>query len=70
MVAQQACDQAPDVSAWIEGTRLNVAAGVMAHADEPGVLDAMGKFFEFTEGAIANLVRFRTELGETVASPA
>jgi hypothetical protein len=69
MVAQQAWDQTPDVSAWMEGCRLNIAAGMLDHADEPGVLDAMGQYFEHTAGAIENLARFRTELGD-VAIPA
>ena len=69
MVAQQAWDQTPDVREWMEGCRLNIAAGMLDHAGEPGVLDAMGQYFEHTPGAIENLARFRTELGETALFP-
>jgi hypothetical protein len=55
MTAQRAWDQSPDVTAWIEGCRLNIASGVLGHAGEPEVGDAFGKYLAHSDPAIENL---------------
>ncbi len=67
MVAQGRWNQAPDVTDWIERSRLNIASGLMEHANEPGVAAAMGSFLEHTDRAIENLGALLTTLdGEDV----
>jgi hypothetical protein len=46
-----------------EGSRLNVASGVIGHAGEPDVADAMGIYLEHAGRAIENRAAFRLELG-------
>jgi hypothetical protein len=69
MVAQSRWDQTPDLSDWIESSRLNIASGLMNHAGEPGVAEAMGSYLEHGGRAIENLGVFRVELGDEVISP-
>lgn len=64
MLANQAWDQAPDVAAWVEGTRLNLAAGAINHASDPGMGEAFTAYLTHAGAAIENLARFRAELGE------
>ena len=70
MLATAAWDQAPDVAAWVEASRLNLASGVLAHAGEPGVGDAFTAYLTHAGAAIENLARLRAELGETLPTPA
>lgn len=67
MVAQQRWDQTPDVAAWAEACRLNISAGLLDHAGEPGVGDAIGRYLQHMGPAIENLARFRGELGDDLA---
>jgi hypothetical protein len=67
MVAQQRWDQTPDVAAWAEACRLNISAGLLEHAGEPGVGDAIGQYLQHMGPAIENLARFRAELGDELA---
>jgi hypothetical protein len=68
MVAQSRWDQTPDVRDWIDNSRLNVASGLVNHADEPGVAQAMGSYLEHGARAIENLGAFRLELGDDITS--
>ena len=68
MVAQDKWNQTPDLSDWIESSRLNVASGLLHHAGEPGVAEAMGSYLEHSARAIGNLGAFRLELGDEVTS--
>jgi hypothetical protein len=61
MKAQAAWDQAPDVAAWIEGCRLNLASGLLDHASEPGVGEALGKYLTSYGPAIENLSKLQAE---------
>jgi hypothetical protein len=63
MQAQQGWDQTPDVAAWIEGCRLNLAAGMLDHAAEPGVGDALGKYLTSYGPALENLAKLQAEAG-------
>jgi hypothetical protein len=64
MIAQRTWDQTPDVSDWIDSSRLNIAAGLGDHVGEPGVGGAIGSYLEHTDAAIDNLARLRAELGD------
>lgn len=64
MVAQTRWDQTPGVAAWAEASRLNITAGLLAHAGEPGVGEAIGTYLQHGGPAIDNLARFRLELGD------
>ena len=64
MIAQQRWDQTPDVREWMERARLNIAAGVLDHAGEPGVAEAIGSYLEHANQAIANLGALRAQLGD------
>jgi len=45
----------PDLAAWLDGLRLNLASGVMARVEEPGIQAAMARLFAATERATDNL---------------
>jgi hypothetical protein len=64
MVAQQRWDRTRDVQEWMEGSRLNIAAGLLDHASEPGVSQAIGSYLEHADAAIANLGTLRGRLGD------
>ncbi len=61
MTAQMLWDQQPDLAEWIEGCRLNIAAGLIAHAGEPGVGDAIGRYLMNASAAIGNLAKLYAE---------
>ena len=63
MTAQAGWDQVPDLAAWIEGCRLNLAAGLFDHASDPGVGDALGKYLTHYGGALENLAKLQAESG-------
>jgi hypothetical protein len=65
MIAQQRWDQARDVQSWLERSRLNIAAGLLDHAGEPGVSQAIGSYLEHANQAIANLGALRAQLGDS-----
>lgn len=47
----------PDLVDWLEVSRLNLAAGLRRHLDDPQVLQAIGRVLEHREPALANLER-------------
>jgi hypothetical protein len=64
MVAQRRWNETPDVQEWMERSRLNIAAGLLNHAGEPGVAQAIGSYLEHADDAIANLGNLRVQLGD------
>jgi hypothetical protein len=68
MVAQRRWDNAPDVAAWTEGCRLNISSGLLDHAAEPGVADAIGMYLTQFDPAIENLAALRVQLGDDPAT--
>ena len=60
MTAQARWDQTPDVAAWAEGCRLNIASGLLGHAGEPGVGEALGTYVANAPAAIENLAKLRS----------
>ncbi len=66
MVAQRRWNQTPDLIEWIERSRLNIASGLGAHADEPGVGRAIATYLEHYDSAIENLAAFRRQLGDDI----
>ncbi len=65
MTAQMRWDQHPDISAWADGCRLNVAAGLGDHAGEPGVGDAIGKYLMNAGAAVDNLAKLYADAGSS-----
>jgi len=59
MLSQGLWDGTPDVSEWIDRSRLNIAAGLLTHAGEPGVGEAIGAYLEHRDRAIENLGQLR-----------
>ena len=59
MSAQQLWDRTPDVAAWIESCRLNIAAGLLDHAAEPGVGESLTRYLTNTAPALENLARLQ-----------
>jgi hypothetical protein len=55
MLSQRLWDSSADVSEWIDRARLNIAAGLITHAGEPGVGEAIGAYLEHRDRAIENL---------------
>ena len=51
---------------WIERSRLNIAAGLLDHAGEPGVAQAIGSYLENGDQAIENLGTLRAQLGDAL----
>jgi len=45
----------PDVAAWLESSRLNIARGMFAKAHEPRMADAITRLLTHTDRAVANL---------------
>lgn len=68
MVAQRRWNETPDVAAWAEGCRLNISSGLLDHAGEPGVSDAIGTFLTQFDPAIENLAALRVQLGDDPAT--
>ena len=62
--AGAAWDQTPGVRDWIDSSRLNVASGLLDHAGEPGVAQAIGSYLENSDQATENLGAFRAQLGD------
>lgn len=61
MTAQSRLDQTPDVAAWAESCRLNIVSGLLDHAGEPGVSEALVTYLTNTDAAIENLGKLRAE---------
>jgi hypothetical protein len=68
MIAQLKWNQTPDVQDWMERSRLNIAAGLVNHAGEPGVAQAIGSYLGHADEAVANLGALRAQLGDSRAS--
>ncbi len=68
MMAQSRWDESPDLRDWIERSRLNIASGLVDHAGEPGVAEAMGSYLEHGSQAIENLGAFRVQLGDDLSA--
>lgn len=56
-LAQSRWSEAPDLSQWLEGCRLNLAGGLRPHLQNPKVQDSLTRLITNTEPAIDNLVR-------------
>jgi hypothetical protein len=64
LIAQRRWNHTGDVRDWIERSRLNVSSGLLDHAGEPGVAEAIGAYLEHSDRAIENLGSLRTQLGD------
>jgi hypothetical protein len=51
----------PDVTAWLERSRTNIARGMFDYADDPRMLAALTRQITNTEGAIANLEKLEAD---------
>lgn len=49
----------PDLVAWLEGSRLNILRGVLDHADEPRLLEALDRYQRNLGPALANVARLQ-----------
>jgi hypothetical protein len=47
----------PDIAAWLESSRLNVARGMFTKASEPRMAEAISRLLTYTKRAVANLER-------------
>ncbi len=45
----------PDMAAWLESSRLNIARGMFGKASEPRMAEAITRLLTYTEQAVANL---------------
>jgi len=70
MIAQQRWDRAPDVADWLERSRLNITRGLVGHADEPGVGQAISAYLENADRAIENLGKLRVDVEKDVTTVA
>ena len=52
----------PDIAAWTERSRLNLARGIREHLDDPRMQSALGGYTANVEPALANLERLRNQL--------
>jgi hypothetical protein len=50
----------PDMTAWLESSRLNIARGMFQKANEPRMAEAIARLVTYSEGAVANLEKLRT----------
>jgi hypothetical protein len=55
--AQAAWNSDPDLSAWLERSRLNASRGLGEHMGEPQMQSALARYFEYEKPAIDNLDR-------------
>ena len=53
-------NEQPDVAAWLEASRLNVARGMFAKASEPRMGEALTRLLTYSESATTNLERLST----------
>ena len=60
--AQRAWSAEPDIAAWLESCRLDVARGIGGHLDDPEVGAAIGRYAEFVVPAAENLERLAATL--------
>lgn len=57
--AQSLWNADPDLSAWLETSRLDVGGGLRDHSTEPLMQSALTRYFEYAEPAARNLARLR-----------
>ncbi len=50
-------NEQPDIAAWLESSRLNIARGMFEKARQPRMAEAITRLVTYTEGAVANLER-------------
>jgi hypothetical protein len=50
-------NEQPDLAAWLESSRLNIARGMFEKAGEPPMAEAITRLVTYTEPAVANLER-------------
>jgi hypothetical protein len=50
-------NEQPDMAAWLESSRLNIARGMLERASEPRMAEALTRLITYSEPAIANLER-------------
>jgi hypothetical protein len=48
-------NEQPDMAAWLESSRLNIARGMFEKASEPRMAEAITRLVSYTERAVANL---------------
>ena len=53
----------PDIAAWLESSRVNIARGMMGRADEPRMGEALGRLITYSQPASENLARLRALVG-------
>ena len=51
----------PDVTAWLERSRTNIARGMFDYADDPRMLAALTRQIANSERAIANLEKLEND---------
>ena len=56
-------NEQPDISEWLERSRLNIARGILSHADDPRVQAALTRLLTYTEPAITNLRQLHAAAG-------
>ncbi len=57
----------PDLSSWLQRSRLNATAGIRAHLDDPLMKSALARLFANIEPAIAKLETFMAEIPQAGA---
>jgi hypothetical protein len=50
-------NEQPEIAAWLESSRLNIARGMVEKASEPRMAEAITRLLTHTERAVANLER-------------
>jgi hypothetical protein len=58
----------PDVSAWMQRSRLNATCGIRKHEDDPQLKAAINRYFINVKPAIAKLESFTAQIPATAAS--
>jgi hypothetical protein len=61
--AQAAWSAAPDVTAWLDRSRLNAARGIAQRMSEPAMRAVMKRLMASTEPGVASLERLRAAAG-------
>ncbi|HEY6530794.1 MAG TPA: NAD(P)-binding protein [Acidimicrobiales bacterium] len=52
----------PELTAWMEGSRLNTARGLRSRLDDPVMVDAVTRMINHAEGAVTNLNRLMADM--------
>jgi hypothetical protein len=71
-IAQQAQDRwlaDRDLSAWLDGARLNAASAVPNHLAEPRVQSGLTRMFANAEAAVTNLKAMQTQAQQAASTP-